>query len=78
MGSWNFHNDNDELEGNGALNIHLHLLVMAYLQACEVSMGLTPKEQDWVVHKAKQFRWDGNSLLWVWTNGQVRIVPHQE
>jgi hypothetical protein len=41
-------------------------------------MGLTPKEQDRVVHKGKQFQWEGNSLLQVWTNGQVRVVPHQE
>jgi hypothetical protein len=31
MGSGNSHSDNDELEGNGALDIHLELLVMAYL-----------------------------------------------
>jgi hypothetical protein len=53
MGNGNFHNDDDEPKGNGALDIHLDLPVMAYLHACEVSVGLTPKEQDWVVHKAK-------------------------
>jgi hypothetical protein len=55
MGSGNFHNDDDEPKGNRALNIHLNLLIMAYLQACEVSVGLTSKEHDWVVHKSKQF-----------------------
>jgi hypothetical protein len=29
--SGNSHNDDDELEGNGALDIHLDLPVMAYL-----------------------------------------------
>jgi hypothetical protein len=53
MGSGNSLNNNDELEGNGALNIHIDLLVMAYLQVGEVLMGLTPKEWDWVVHKMK-------------------------
>jgi hypothetical protein len=27
-----------------------------------------------VVHKNKQFKWEGNSLLWVWTNGRVWII----
>jgi hypothetical protein len=42
--SGNFHNDDDELEGNGALDIHLNLRVIAYLHVGEVPMGLTPKE----------------------------------
>jgi len=28
------------------------------------------------MHMAKQFKWEGNSLLWVWTNGQVQIMSH--
>ncbi len=31
IGSGNSHSDDDELEGNGALDIHLYLHVMAYL-----------------------------------------------
>ncbi len=31
IGNVNSHNDDDELKGNGALNIHLNLFVMAYL-----------------------------------------------
>jgi hypothetical protein len=68
MGSGNSHND-DEPEGNGALNIHLNFPVMAYLHASEILVGLTTKEWDQVVHKVKQFQWEGNSLLRVWTNG---------
>jgi hypothetical protein len=49
----NSFNDGDELEDNGALDIHLNLLVMAYLQVGEVPLGLTPKEWDRVVDKAK-------------------------
>ncbi len=44
--SGNFHNDDDEPEGNGVLDIHLDLLFIAYLHVGEVLMGLTPKEQD--------------------------------
>jgi len=57
------------LEGNSALDIHLYLPVMAYLQPGEVLMGLTPKEWDRIVHRAKRFRWEGNSLLRVWMDG---------
>jgi hypothetical protein len=55
MSSGNSHNNDDELEGNDALNIHLDLFIMAYLQASEVLVGLTPKEQDRVIHRVKQF-----------------------
>jgi len=40
----NSHSDNDEPEGNGALDIHLGLFVIAYLHVGQVPMGLTPKE----------------------------------
>jgi len=53
MGGGNSQNDDDEPRGNNALHIHLNLLVMAYLQACEITMGLTPKERGYVVHKVK-------------------------
>ncbi len=43
-GSGNSHSDDDELEGNGALDIHLDLPIMAYLSAGEVLVELTPKE----------------------------------
>jgi hypothetical protein len=45
------------------------------LQAKKVLIRLTPKEKDHVVHKAKWFKWEGNSLLWMWANGQVEVVP---
>jgi hypothetical protein len=38
MGNGNSHIDDDEPEGNSALDIHLDVLVMAYLRASEVSM----------------------------------------
>jgi hypothetical protein len=37
---------------NGALDIHDDSHVIAYLQASEFLIKLTPKEWDWVVHKA--------------------------
>jgi hypothetical protein len=52
-----------ELKDSGALNIYDDALVIAYLQVGEVPITLTPKERDRVVHKAKQFKWEGNSLL---------------
>jgi hypothetical protein len=35
-----------EPKGNGALNIHDDSFVITYLQRCEISIELTPKEQD--------------------------------
>jgi hypothetical protein len=55
MGGGNSYSNDDEPEGNSALNIHLYLHVMAYLLASEVLVGSTPKERDWVVHKVKWF-----------------------
>ncbi len=28
------------------------------------------------MHRAKQFKWEGNSLLWMWVDEQVKVVPH--
>jgi hypothetical protein len=47
------HDVNMESNGNGALDIYDDALVIAYLQAKEVLIRLTPKEKDHVVHKAK-------------------------
>jgi hypothetical protein len=44
MGGGNSQSDDDELEGNSAMDIHLNLHVIAYLQVGEVSVGLTSKE----------------------------------
>jgi hypothetical protein len=54
---------------NGALDIHDDSHVIANLQVSDILIKLTPREWDWVVHKAKQFKWENDSLLWVWTNG---------
>ncbi len=63
-----------ELEGNGALDIYDDVPIITYLQACEIPIGLTPKERERVVHKAKRFKWEGNSLLRMWADGQVKVV----
>jgi acyl-CoA synthetase (AMP-forming)/AMP-acid ligase II len=42
-----------------------------YLQVREILIRLTPKERDCVVHKAKWFKWEGNSFLHMWT----KVVP---
>jgi len=68
------HDVDMELEGNGALDIYDDALVIAYLQVGEIPIGLTPKERDHVVHRAKQLKWEGNSLLRMWVEGQVKDV----
>jgi hypothetical protein len=68
------HDVDMESKGNGALDIYDDALVIAYLQANEVLIGLTPKERDHVVHKAKRFKWEGNSLLRMWVDRQVKVV----
>jgi hypothetical protein len=57
------HDVDMELEGNGVLDIYDDAFVITYLQGSEVPIGLTPKEKDHVMHKAKWFKWEGNSLL---------------
>jgi len=52
-----------ESKHNGALDIYDDAFVIAYLQVRKVPIGLTPKEKDHVVHKAKRFKWEGNSFL---------------
>jgi len=59
------HDVDMESKGNGALDIYDDALIITYLQASEIPIGLTPKERDCVVHKAKQFKWEGNSFLWM-------------
>jgi hypothetical protein len=57
MGGGYSHDANIEPKSDGALNIHVDALVIAYLQMGEISIGLKPKEQDQIVHKAKWFKW---------------------
>ncbi len=52
-----------ESEGSGALDIYYDAPIIAYLQVGEVPIGLTPKERVHVMHRAKRFKWEGNSLL---------------
>ncbi len=47
------HDVDMELEGNDPLDIYDDEPAITYLQACEVPIGLTPKERDHVVHRAK-------------------------
>ncbi len=48
-GNGNSQSESDEPKHNSALDIHLNLLVMAYLHVSEVLVGLTPKE--WYYYK---------------------------
>jgi hypothetical protein len=47
------HDVNMELKGNDDLEIYDDAHVIAYLQVGEVPIGLTPKDMDYVVHRAK-------------------------
>jgi hypothetical protein len=67
-----------ELEGNGALDIYDDAPIITYLQVGEVPIGLTPNEKDCVVRRAKRFKWEGNSLLRMWVDGQVKVVLRLE
>jgi hypothetical protein len=75
MGNGDSQKEDIELEGNGAQDIHDDSWIIAYLQANEILVEMTPKEQNHVVHKAyKQFKWEGNSLLHVWIDGWIWLV----
>jgi len=74
MDDENPHDVNIESKRNGAQDIYDDAFVVAYLQAKEVPIGLTCKEKDHVVHKVKRFKWEGNSFLRMWANGQVKVM----
>jgi len=73
MGNKDFYYANIKPKGDGALNIlDDALLLHTCKQSIEISIRLTHKEHDLVVHRENQFTWEGNSFIWVWTiNGQV-------
>ncbi len=70
------HDVDMELEGNGVQDIYENVFVIAYLQVGEILIRLTPKERDHVVHRAKWFKWEGNSFLQMWVDWQGHIVLH--
>jgi hypothetical protein len=53
MGGGDSHDANIEPNSDGALNIRVDALVIENLQMGEILVGLTPKEQNQIVHKAK-------------------------
>jgi hypothetical protein len=53
MGTGDSYDVKIDLKNDGALDIKENAYVIAYLQINEVLIGLTPKEHDWVMHKAK-------------------------
>ncbi len=72
------HDVDTESKGNSALYTYDDAPIISYLQASEVPIGLTPKESDHVVHRAKRFKWESNSFLRMWVYGQVKVVPRLE
>ncbi len=63
MGNEDSHDLEIELEGDGVLDIYENALVIAYLQASEILIGLTPKERNHIVHRVKWFKWESNPFL---------------
>lgn len=61
MGNGGSHDAYVEPKGDGALTYE-NALVIAYLQIGKVLIRFTPKECDYIVHRAKQFKWEGNFL----------------
>jgi len=55
MGAGDSHDADIELDDDGALDIYEDTHIITYMKIGEVLVGLTPKEHDWVVHKAKRF-----------------------
>jgi hypothetical protein len=53
------------LKNKSILDIHEDTLIIAYLQVAKIPIILTPNEHDHVVHRVKQFKWEGNSFLQV-------------
>ncbi len=53
MSTRGFNGVDIEPKGDGAQDIHDDVPIITYLQTCEVLIGLTPKEWDRVMHKAK-------------------------
>ncbi len=65
MGAKDSHDVNIELNGDGPLDISEDAIVITYMQTREVVTRLTPKKCDGVMHRAKRFLWEGDSLLHV-------------
>jgi len=49
--------------------------MLTYLQLGELDVGLTFKEKDRVLQKAKRYHWKGKHLLKIWQDGHVQVVP---
>jgi hypothetical protein len=52
MGNGDSQKEDIELEGNGAQDIYDDSWIIAYLQANEILVKMTPKKQNNVVHRA--------------------------
>ncbi len=75
MDNGDFHHDQDiKLEGNGVLDIHEDIPIIASTSMWS-SNWVTLKEQNHIMHRAKRFKWEGNFLVRVWTNGWIRVLP---
>jgi hypothetical protein len=64
--------DIEELDG--PKDVHEDLTLMAYFQIGDMPIGVTIDEKDWILQKAKSFKWKGHHLLIVWKDAQGMIV----
>jgi hypothetical protein len=66
-----------DMESKGMV-LWIFMMMHLSLHICKqmkVLIGLIAKERDHVVHRAKHFKSEGNSFLWMWANGQVKVLP---
>ena len=56
-------------------DVYIDSRVLSYLQTGELTTGLTTKDKDRILQRAKRFKWEGSHLLRIWKDGKVRIVP---
>jgi hypothetical protein len=71
--------DAEDPESSGDLtrgrDIHRDVLVMEYLRSGTLARTIGAKERDWILQRAKRFKWEGSHMLRLWEDGRVRLVP---
>jgi hypothetical protein len=48
---------------------------MEYLRSGTLAGTIGAKERDWILQKAKRFKWEGSRMVKIWEDGRVRLVP---
>jgi hypothetical protein len=64
-----------KFDGITSMDIFGDAQMLTYLQIRELDVGLTFKEKDQVLQKAKRYHWKGQHLFTIWQDGHVQVVP---